>query len=95
MDAFMGSRHTCLPDLALFYSLHRDIVPVEMSGRSHCLSLAPGLLYMSEGFRGARTFESLDRVLARALIEPCQDAGMPLLIFPMFVRSSRQFIEVF
>ena len=40
-------------------------------------------------------FERPDRALARAFIEPGQRAGISALIFPVFVRSLCQFIEVF
>ena len=39
-------------------------------------------------------FERFDRALANALIEPRQHAGVLLFDIPVFIRSSRQFIEV-
>jgi hypothetical protein len=61
------------------------------------------LLHMSESFRRARKFKglmiraSLERLggtIATALIDPGQDVGVLIFVFPMLIRPSRQFIEV-
>ena len=61
------------------------------------------LLYMSESFRSSRKLKglmlsgSLERfgcVVAHALIDPGQNAGVLLGFSPVFIRPSRQFVEL-